>query len=243
MATNTVALRDNGTRKALWKERLMPASYQGGFVMTRIDVNGDKTPDYVLVTKKGPTILFIVDGRTGAVTRVRGPIDPAFRHPFRIQSGNFAAGGGTQLLIHGLSTKTGAVMLVDLATDRLVWSRRWPLPGTLRYKSVDAREAGRGYVRRRDSKRPVSEEPARSQWSDRQDRSEARRASGSSISAQDLSQSRLDDVDGEPSRIKVETPRAAVSIAGMRGNPHGVPKQFGKSVTRVSFASRRGPSR
>ncbi len=244
IATNAVALRDNSTHAALWKDRLMPASYTGGFTMTRFDVNGDNTPDYVLATRKGPTIVFIVDGRTGAVTRIRGMIDPAFRNRFSIQSGNFAAGGGTQLLFNDASTATGAVMLIDLATDRLLWSVRRPFPTKLRYAPV------------------ASGEPGRSGLSDVSIQSEAfprdhlvlngqtgkivhahKIFISSPISARELSHSRLADGDGESSRSKQETLPAAMAVVRTTGNPDGVPRQIGKSVPRVLFASRRRPSR
>ena len=143
LSGNSIAILDTANHRILWKAQLMPAGYTGGFAMTAFDVNGDGTPDYVLATKKGQTIIFIVDGRTGDVTRIRGSIDPAFRNPFSVQAGQFIKGGGTQLLVNEPSDETGAVMLIDVDTSRMLWSVRKTLPGASSFRPVAALESDR----------------------------------------------------------------------------------------------------
>jgi SdrD B-like domain len=244
VGNRAVALRDDSTDSLLWKAPLMPGSYTGGFVLTRFDVNDDGTPDDVMATKAGQTIVFIVDGRTGAITRIRGSVDPAFRHKFNIQSGDFAGGGGTQLLFNEASGPTGALMLIDLKTDRVVWSVRRPLPGKLSYQQVPASEPGRAglsdiYIRSltfpkdtlllnaQTGKIVSMHEPNRS----------------SVVSRLDRSQSRLDHGHAESSRIEQERPRASIAVVRTSRTQEGARRQIGKSVPRVSFASRRRPLR
>ena len=118
---NKIQLRDSQD-KTLWVDQLMPANYRGGFTITQFDLSGDNTSEYIVTTKTGPTMLFIVDGRTGAVTRV----DPAIRFVPLLRGIDFvaagAAGNGARQFLFVPKDGKGNIAMVSPSTGKVLWT-------------------------------------------------------------------------------------------------------------------------
>ena len=140
---NALALHRASDRSILWNKRIGPISYKGGYDVKYIDLNGDTTTDYLSLTKVGTPRLYAVDGRTGTVTRIAGRVGADLRVGMIVQEADVAGDGNTEFVVspkHGIS---GRISVIDLQTDRVLWTSRQSVCGGMTVNVVGSNTPGR----------------------------------------------------------------------------------------------------
>ncbi len=140
---NAAILSRGDGGSVVWRVRVSPTNYKAGFDVTKFDINGDQTPDYILLTKAGAPRLFFVDGRTGAVTRIAGKVGRALRRGMVIEEARFASGDDEQLLLAPNRHHSGRVSVVDVQAKRVLWTSRQWVPGGMNVVLDGSSLAGR----------------------------------------------------------------------------------------------------
>jgi hypothetical protein len=141
---DSLAVNRSDTGALLWRDQLMPRSYKGGFDVTRFDFNGDHTKDYVLLTKKGTPRVFFVDGRTGAVTKIRGAVAAGLRKGMVLEGADVAGGGDETLILAPSDDHSGKISVVDLDAKRVLWTSKSTIAGGMTVNLVGSEVPGRG---------------------------------------------------------------------------------------------------
>ncbi len=120
---NAIQLKDSDGAN-LWTDFVMPKTYRGGFKVVKFDYNGDGTSDYMLITKTGQQFMFLVDGRVGTVTRIRGAVNnlPLLKG-VDIQEVD-VAGPDYKLFVISPTGRLGKVGLLDPNSGHIVWTAK-----------------------------------------------------------------------------------------------------------------------
>lgn len=119
---NFVQLTNTDTGAVLWRQRLKPATYHGGFTFATVDLNGDSTLDYVVLPRRGAATPFLVDGLTGRVTRISGTVSPNLVQGFAIDSTSLIGNGRRQLVLFPSNDRSGRVSVIDVNTKSVLWT-------------------------------------------------------------------------------------------------------------------------
>jgi hypothetical protein len=140
---NTVAVLSSAGGATLWQQQIMPKSYRGGFVVARFDFNFDTTPDYILLTKTGRARVFFVDGRTGAVTAIKGTVAAGLRRGMVIQAANLNGNGLNEFILSPSKGRVGRISAINLDTRRVSWTSRQTVNGGMKVSFVGSQVPGR----------------------------------------------------------------------------------------------------
>ena len=138
---NFVQLSNKETGKDCWRRQLAPGSYTGGFTVSQIDVNGDRSPDYVVIPKTGPATPFLIDGRTGVVQKIKGYVSNNLRKGFTAQAQNLVGSDGLPDLVlipnYGAS---GQITVINTQTLRVSWSSQRYVSGGMNVNYISAND-------------------------------------------------------------------------------------------------------
>ena len=138
-----VAVQRSHGGPTLWRQAIMPKDYRGGFVVARFDFNFDTTPDYLLVTKTGCARVFFVDGRTGAVTRIKGKAASGLRRGMVVQAANLDGDGADEFILSPSRGRAGRISAINLETRRVSWTSRQAVYGGMTVGLVGSQVPGR----------------------------------------------------------------------------------------------------
>ena len=139
---NSIRLNRKGTHSALWQTQLMPKSYHGGFTLSTFDVNNDTTPDYVLITKTGKPMAFIVDARTGQSTKLGGQVASNLRNGFVVQTANVQGDSTKELILTPSRERSGRISVIDLQAKKVLWNATDFVLGGMKINQVGADPSG-----------------------------------------------------------------------------------------------------
>ena len=139
---NSISLNRIDTHRALWQSQLMPKSYHGGFTLSTFDVNNDTTPDYVLITKTGKPMAFIVDARTGQSTKLGGKVASNLRNGFVVQSANVQGDSTKELILAPSRERSGRISVIDLEAKKVLWNATDFVLGGMKINQVGADPSG-----------------------------------------------------------------------------------------------------
>jgi hypothetical protein len=142
VGANTVAVHQAPGGRVLWRRRILPGDYRGGFVAARFDFNFDTTPDYIVLARTGRARVFFVDGRTGAVTPIKGRVAAGLRRGMVVQAANLD-GGTDEFILAPSKGRVGRISVVDFSTGRVTWTSRQAVYGGMRVGLVGSQVAGR----------------------------------------------------------------------------------------------------
>ena len=120
----------------------MPKSYHGGFTLSTFDVNNDTTPDYVLITKTGKPMAFIVDARTGQSTKLGGQVASNLRNGFVVQSANVQGDSTKELILAPSRERSGRISGIDLEAKKVLWNATDFVLGGMKINQVGADPSG-----------------------------------------------------------------------------------------------------
>ena len=120
----------------------MPKSYHGGFTLSTFDVNNDTTPDYVLITKTGKPMGFIVDARTGQSTKLGGKVASNLRNGFVVQSANVQGDSTKELILAPSRERSGRISVIDLEAKKVLWNATDFVLGGMKINQVGADPSG-----------------------------------------------------------------------------------------------------
>jgi len=140
---NSFIVSRTDTGQTLFSNQLMPSSYKGGFTVAKFDFNVDHADDYVLITKTGTPQLFIIDGRSGAVTKFTGDVSPALQSGMVIKPVNLTGGSDQQFLLLPTFNRSGRMTAVDLQTKSVLWSAPSVPGGHLTVSTVSTSDPSR----------------------------------------------------------------------------------------------------
>ena len=135
---NSIRLNRKGTHSALWQTQLMPKSYHGGFTLSTFDVNNDTTPDYVLITKTGKPMAFIVDARTGQSTKLGGQVASNLRNGFVVQTANVKGDSTPELVLAPSRERSGRISVIDLQAKKVLWNATDFVLGGMKINQIGA---------------------------------------------------------------------------------------------------------
>ena len=121
---NSVSLIEPGSTTAIWHDVLMPKNYSAGFSVTKLDLNGDSTPDYVVIPKSGMAKVMILDGRTGAVTRIAGAVNRNLRRGFVVQASDVIGDNTKDLILAPSNHRSGLISVVDMGAGKVGWTAK-----------------------------------------------------------------------------------------------------------------------
>jgi hypothetical protein len=119
---NGIVISRTDTGQTMFADRLMPRSYTWGFTVAKYDPNGDHTEDYLLITKRGTPQLFFVDGQSGVVTKINGPVSTSLQAGMVIQHVNLTGGSDQQYLLLPSGNRSGKITAIDLQTRSVLWT-------------------------------------------------------------------------------------------------------------------------
>ena len=140
---NSIRLNRKGTHSALWQTQLMPKSYHGGFTLSTFDVNNDTTPDYVLITKTGKPMAFIVDARTGQSTKLGGQVASNLRNGFVVQTSNLQGDSTKELILAPSRERSGRISVIDLQAKKVLWNATDFVLGGMKINQIGADPSGK----------------------------------------------------------------------------------------------------
>ena len=124
----TVSLVNMSDGSTLWKTKVLPNCYSGGFTTSTYDVNGDNTADYILIPRQGVAKPIFIDGRTGAPTYIANQVSRGLRAGFVAQPFNLSASPSsnptTQWVFSPSNNRQGLVSLVDTKVKRSLWTSK-----------------------------------------------------------------------------------------------------------------------
>ena len=121
---NSVSLIEPGSITAIWHDVLMPKNYSAGFSVTKLDINGDSTPDYVVIPKSGMAKVMILDGRTGAVTRIAGTVNRNLRRGFVVRASDVIGDNTKDLILAPSNHRSGLISVVDMGAGKVGWTAK-----------------------------------------------------------------------------------------------------------------------
>jgi hypothetical protein len=140
---NSIRLNRTGTHSALWQTQLMPKSYHGGFTLSTFDVNNDTTPDYVLITKTGKPMAFIVDARTGQSTKLGGQVASNLRNGFVVQTANVKGDSTKELILAPSRERSGRISVIDLQAQKVLWNATDFVLGGMKINQIGSDPSGK----------------------------------------------------------------------------------------------------
>lgn len=140
---NSISLNRTGTHTALWQTQLMPKSYHGGFTLSTFDVNKDTTPDYVLITKTGKPMAFIVDARTGQSTKLGGQVASDLRNGFVVQTANVQSDSTQELVLAPSRERSGRISVIDLQAQKVLWNATDIVLGGMKINQIGSDPSGK----------------------------------------------------------------------------------------------------
>jgi len=138
-----ISLNPTGTHTALWQTQLMPKSYHGGFTLSTFDVNKDTTPDYVLITKTGKPMAFIVDARTGQSTKLGGQVASNLRNGFVVQTANMQGDSTQELILAPSRERSGRISVIDLQAQKVLWNATDFVLGGMKINQIGSDPSGK----------------------------------------------------------------------------------------------------
>lgn len=139
---NSISLNRTDTHSALWQTQLMPKSYHGGFTVSTFDVNKDTTSDYVLITKTGKPMAFIVDARTGQSNKLGGQVASNLRNGFVVQTANVQGDSKPELVMDPSRERSGRISVIDLQAQKVLWNATDFVLGGMKIKKIGADPTG-----------------------------------------------------------------------------------------------------
>lgn len=92
------------------------------FTVTSYDYNHDNTADYILLTKSGTPKIFLVDGRTGSITKIAGAVSTGLRSGFTVQEADLLGKGVHELVLSPSRGRSGKVSAVNLQSSSVMWT-------------------------------------------------------------------------------------------------------------------------
>jgi predicted outer membrane repeat protein len=127
---NYVELVNQADNAVIWRDQLAPASYHGGFTYATFTVNGNRSPDFVVLPRTGPASPLIIDGRTGTITFIEGQVSRDLQSGFTVTLENLT--GNDQipdLLLTPIGGKSGDFAVIDRAIDDVAWKSKRSVGG------------------------------------------------------------------------------------------------------------------
>jgi len=121
---NNISLNRSDSRDILWKTQVMPKSYRGGFSVSTIDFNNDRTTDYILIPKSGSPTAFFVDGRTGQSTRISGLVSSFLRKGFTVTTANISGDSNLEYILAPSKHYSGRISAIDLKAKKVLWTSK-----------------------------------------------------------------------------------------------------------------------
>ena len=142
LKSNSISLVRSDTGASLWQTQLMPKWYHGGFTASTFDFNKDTSPDYVLITKTGKAMVFIVDARTGQSTRLNGQVASNLRKGFVVQTANLAGDSQPELILAPSRDRSGRISVIDPQARKVLWNATDFVLGGMKVKPVGSNSTG-----------------------------------------------------------------------------------------------------
>ncbi|MFM7129310.1 MAG: hypothetical protein ACKO0V_08125, partial [bacterium] len=133
---------NTNTGDFLWKTRLMPVSYKGGFTVVSTDINADTTPDYLAIARTGAALVFIVDGRTGKAIKMEGSVSPVLRYGFSILTAHLNSDNYEDLILVPARNRSARISTIDLQAGRVLWNANDIVLGGMTVMPVGANHSG-----------------------------------------------------------------------------------------------------
>ena len=122
ISSNSISATRKDNQEVLWKTQIMPKSYRGGFSVSTIDFNNDRTTDYILIPKTGSPTVYFVDGRTGQSTRMSGLVSSFLRKGFTVTTANISGDSNLEYILAPSKHYSGRISAIDLKAKKVLWT-------------------------------------------------------------------------------------------------------------------------
>lgn len=119
---NGISLIRTDDPSLIWRLQLMPSSYHGSFTIATYDINHDTDSDYIAITRTGSPRAFIVDGRTGQITKINGRVSASLQSGFIVQPIQVVGDSTKELILVPAKQKSGRISVIDLKDQKVLWN-------------------------------------------------------------------------------------------------------------------------